>query len=88
MNLEGSDCLELHWLSTSRMSHNEERRHTAFDLHSYCEMIEEQLYSRAFIATVYHALIEGFVLNFSFKFALSLIFSNLFYHLFRTLYSR
>ncbi|VDN58251.1 unnamed protein product [Dracunculus medinensis] len=56
---KGSDCLELHWLSTSRMSHNEERRHTAFDLHSYCEMIEEQLYSRAFIATVYHALIEG-----------------------------
>ncbi|EJW78265.1 hypothetical protein WUBG_10826 [Wuchereria bancrofti] len=51
--------LELHWLSTSRISPAENRVHTSFDLHSYCEAIEDQLFSRALIGAVYQCLLLG-----------------------------
>lgn len=51
--------LELHWLSTSRISPAENRIHTFFDLHSYCEAIEDQLFSRALIGAVYRCLLQG-----------------------------
>ncbi|CAG9533303.1 unnamed protein product [Cercopithifilaria johnstoni] len=51
--------LELHWLSTSRISPAENRVHTSFDLQSYCEAIEDQLFSRALIGAVYQCLLQG-----------------------------
>lgn len=51
--------LELHWLSTSRISPAENRVHTSFDLHSYCEAIEDHLFSRALIGAVYQCLLQG-----------------------------
>uniref|UniRef100_A0A915Q6J3 Protein SZT2 n=1 Tax=Setaria digitata TaxID=48799 RepID=A0A915Q6J3_9BILA len=51
--------LELHWLSTSRISATENRVHTSFDLHSYCESIEDHLFSRALIGAVYRSLLQG-----------------------------
>uniref|UniRef100_A0A158Q8J8 Gamma-tubulin complex component n=1 Tax=Elaeophora elaphi TaxID=1147741 RepID=A0A158Q8J8_9BILA len=51
--------LELHWLSTSRINPTENRVHTSFDLHSYCEAIEDQLFSRALIGAVYQCLLQG-----------------------------
>ncbi|VDN93928.1 unnamed protein product [Brugia pahangi] len=51
--------LELHWLSTSRISPAENRVHTSFDIHSYCEAIEDQLFSRALIGAVYQCLLLG-----------------------------
>ncbi|VDK73756.1 unnamed protein product [Onchocerca ochengi] len=51
--------LELHWLSTSRISPAENHVHTSFDLHSYCEAIEDQLFSRALIGAVYRCLLQG-----------------------------
>lgn len=54
--------LELHWLSEARICASEHRVHTLFNLRSYCETIEDQLFSRAFINAVYRALVEGFAL--------------------------
>ncbi|VDM41484.1 unnamed protein product [Toxocara canis] len=54
-----SRLLELHWLSEARICASEHRVHTLFNLRSYCETIEDQLFSRAFISAVYRALIEG-----------------------------
>lgn len=51
--------MELHWLSSTRISANENRSHTSFDLHSYCDAVEDQLFSRALIAAVYRSLLEG-----------------------------
>ncbi|VDM96212.1 unnamed protein product [Thelazia callipaeda] len=51
--------LELHWLSTARIGATDGRVHTSFDLHSYCEAIEDQLFSRALVASVYRSLLEG-----------------------------
>ncbi|KHN85310.1 Protein SZT2, partial [Toxocara canis] len=53
-----SRLLELHWLSEARICASEHRVHTLFNLRSYCETIEDQLFSRAFISAVYRALIE------------------------------
>uniref|UniRef100_A0A915AZD3 Protein SZT2 n=1 Tax=Parascaris univalens TaxID=6257 RepID=A0A915AZD3_PARUN len=50
--------LELHWLSEARICASEHRVHTLFNLRSYCETIEDQLFSRAFINAVYRALVE------------------------------
>ncbi|VDK50021.1 unnamed protein product, partial [Gongylonema pulchrum] len=53
-----TDQLELQWLSTARISATEDRVHTSFDLHSYCEALEDQVFSRALIAAVYRSLFE------------------------------
>lgn len=51
--------LELHWLSTCRINPAENHVHTSFDLHSYSEAIEDQLFSRAIIGAVYQCLLQG-----------------------------
>lgn len=61
--------LELHWLSTARISATESRVHTSFDLHSYCEAIEDQVFSRALIGAVYRSLLEGNFYDLIFRFA-------------------
>lgn len=59
--------MELHWLSGSRISSTENRIHTLFDIHSYCEAIEDQLFSRALIGAVYQCLLQGTIFSLFFN---------------------